>query len=193
MSDSSYLPKVYREQGGARQVIASGGSLDVESGGELDIESGGSLKLAGTAIAATAGEINNAADNSANIEIVTAANVITAAESGKTFIIKSATGFKSTLPAPATGLRFSFIIDTPPTTGNHTIVTNGTTQKVLKGLVVTATDAGGNGDFSSGGTTLTFVANQAVAGDRVDMICDGTVWYFKGFATVTAGLTITGE
>jgi len=191
MADTSYQPAVYREQGGARQVIASGGSLDVESGGELDIESGGALKLAGTAISATAAEINNAADNSANIEVVTAANVITAAESGKTFIIKHATGFKSTLPAPATGLRFSFIIDTPPTTGNHTIVTNGTTQKVLKGLVLVSADE--VGDTSTGGTTLTFVANQAVAGDRVDMICDGTVWYFKGFATVTAGLTITGE
>ncbi len=58
MADTSYQPKVYREQGGDRQVIASGGSMDVESGGELDIESGGSLKLAGTAIAATAAELN---------------------------------------------------------------------------------------------------------------------------------------
>jgi len=53
-----YQGKVYREQGGNRQVVASGGSLDVESGGELDIESGGSLKLAGTAVTATAAEIN---------------------------------------------------------------------------------------------------------------------------------------
>ncbi len=50
--------KVYREQGGARHVVASGGSLDVESGGELDIEAGGSLKLAGTAVSATAAELN---------------------------------------------------------------------------------------------------------------------------------------
>ena len=50
MADTSYQPKVYREQGGARQVIASGGSLDVESGGDLDIESGGALKLAGTQV-----------------------------------------------------------------------------------------------------------------------------------------------
>ena len=52
MSDLSYTPKVYREQGGDRQVIASGGSLDVESGGEIDIESGGALKIAGTDAAA---------------------------------------------------------------------------------------------------------------------------------------------
>lgn len=58
MADESYDPKVYMEQGGDRQVVASGGSLDVEPGGEIDIESGGALKLAGTAITSTAAEIN---------------------------------------------------------------------------------------------------------------------------------------
>ena len=47
---AGYQPRVYREQGGARQVIASGGALDVESGGEIDIESGGAFKIAGTAV-----------------------------------------------------------------------------------------------------------------------------------------------
>jgi hypothetical protein len=54
----SYQPKVYREQGAERMVVASGGSFDIESGGEIDIESGGSLKIAGTAVTAKAGEIN---------------------------------------------------------------------------------------------------------------------------------------
>lgn len=52
MPDKSYQPKVYREQGGDRQVVASGGSIDVESGGELDVEAGGALKIAGTDVAA---------------------------------------------------------------------------------------------------------------------------------------------
>ncbi len=58
MADATYGPKVYKKDGGDREVVASGGSLDVESGGEIDIESGGSLKLAGTAITATAAELN---------------------------------------------------------------------------------------------------------------------------------------
>jgi len=57
-ADATYVAKIYTEIGGARQVIASGGSLDVESGGELDIESGGALKLAGTAVTASAAELN---------------------------------------------------------------------------------------------------------------------------------------
>ena len=36
----SYVPKVYRDQGGDRQVIASGGTLLVESGATLTIEDG---------------------------------------------------------------------------------------------------------------------------------------------------------
>lgn len=47
----------YVEQGGARNVI--GGSLDVVSGGEIDFESGSAVKIAGTAITATAAEVNS--------------------------------------------------------------------------------------------------------------------------------------
>ena len=43
----SYNVLVYREQGGSRMVVASGGSFDVESGGEIDVESGGTFKLQG--------------------------------------------------------------------------------------------------------------------------------------------------
>ena len=51
---------IYIEQGGERQVIGSGASMDVESGGELDIESGASFKLAAVAVTATAAELNEA-------------------------------------------------------------------------------------------------------------------------------------
>lgn len=52
----------YTEQGGARTVI--GGSLDVVSGGDLDIESGGTFKVAGTAVTASAAELNKLASSS---------------------------------------------------------------------------------------------------------------------------------
>lgn len=46
----SYQGKVYRKQGGNDLVVASGGTLDIESGGALE--------LAGTALTATADELN---------------------------------------------------------------------------------------------------------------------------------------
>lgn len=190
-ADTTYQAKVYRKNGGAEQVIADGGKQTVESGGIVDFESGSSLKIAGVEVTAGAAQLNVAAVPASGIEVVTATNVILAAESGKTFFLDAAAGFASTLPAPAAGLRFSFIVKTAPTSNGYTIVTNGTTQKVLKGLAVIAADA--VGDVSAGGTTATFVHNQALPGDRVDMICDGTIWYIIGYAQVAAALTITGE
>lgn len=73
MADTSYQPGVYKEQGGERQVVASGASLDVESGGEIDIESGGSLKLAGTAITSTAAELNVSDGRVADVTFAAAA------------------------------------------------------------------------------------------------------------------------
>ncbi len=51
-------PKITTERGGARMVVASGGSVDIESGGEIDVESGGALKFAGTSMTASAAELN---------------------------------------------------------------------------------------------------------------------------------------
>jgi hypothetical protein len=67
-ADETYSTKVYMKQGGDEQVVASGGQITVESGGEIeiesggviDVESGGYFKLAGTAVTATATQINNA-------------------------------------------------------------------------------------------------------------------------------------
>jgi hypothetical protein len=182
MADTTYQPKVYRKQGGEELIVADGGLIDVEAGG--------SLKFAGVAIAANAPQVNISSVPASGMEVVAEANIITAEESGKTFFLNLAGGFQSTLPAPAAGLKFTFIVKTAPTTA-YTIVTNGANQQVLKGLVLVAAD--GTGEVSAGGTTATFVAGQAKPGDRIDMICDGTIWYMKGFAQVAAGITITGE
>ena len=36
---------VYKPQGGASQVVGSGGQIDVQSGGQLDVESGGAVNI----------------------------------------------------------------------------------------------------------------------------------------------------
>lgn len=125
-------------------------------------------------------------------EIVTATNVITADESGKTFFLNSATEFVSTLPAPVNGMRFTFIVKAAPSGASYTIVTNGSSN-IIKGAVFTsdvnsATDA----DLeTSGGDTISFVDSKAVAGDRVELFCDGTNWFAHGFCTVFDAITIT--
>ena len=59
-------------------ALKSGGSIAVNSGGTLDVESGGSFKLAGTAVNATAAELNNACDVSARVQALTVSGAVTA-------------------------------------------------------------------------------------------------------------------
>jgi len=121
-------------------------------------------------------------------EDVTATNVITAAESGKTFFLNSATEFVSTLPAPAAGLRYSFVVVAAPASASYTIVT-ASSANIIKGKQFCSADAAG--DTGTADDTITFVDGQAVAGDRVDVICDGTSWFAYAFSAVAAGITFT--
>jgi hypothetical protein len=191
----------YVEQGGARTVV--GGSLDVVSGGDLDIESGGALKIAGTTITssaaelnildgvtATAAEINQHTDESAMVETVTATNVITAGESGKTFFLSSATEFASTLPAPAAGLWFKFVVAAAPSGASYTIATAASANIIIGGINELEVDTADDGPYSAVGDLVSFVDGVAVVGDFVEMISDGTSWYIFGQTQADGGITI---
>lgn len=125
-------------------------------------------------------------------QIVTATKTVSAVESGATFFLNSATEFVSTLPAPALGLRYTFIVTAAPSGASYTIVTTSSAN-IIKGQVYTldvnsATDA----DFeTSGGDTVSFVDGKSIAGDRVDVFCDGTNWFVHGFCSVFDAITIT--
>lgn len=124
-------------------------------------------------------------------ETVTATNVITAAESGKTFFLSSGTEFVSTLPAPAAGLSFRFIVAAAPSGASYTVVTNSSAN-VMLGHVLTSQDAGGSADSeTSGGDTLTFVDAKAVVGDWAEFISDGTSWFVQASSKVFDAITIT--
>lgn len=159
-------------------TLTLGGTAISASAAELNIVDG---------VTATADEINMAADNSANVEVVTATNVITAAESGKTFFLNAVAGFLSTLPAPAAGLRFRFIVQTAPTSNGYTIATT-TSANIIKGMVVER--AGGAGVASAVGDLVTLVANQSIAGDWLEFYSDGTSYFIHGMVDVAAGVTI---
>jgi hypothetical protein len=121
-----------------------------------------------------------------------AAATLTTDDAGKTIFLKLAAGFVTTLPLPAAGLTFEFIVGTAPSAGSYTIVTSGSAN-IIKGQVYTtdinsATDA----DFeTSGGDTITLVTAKAVAGDRVELRCDGTNWFAYCFCSVFDAITIT--
>lgn len=117
-----------------------------------------------------------------------AASTLTAEDSGKTVFLASATGFATTLPAPAAGLNFKFVVATAPTSGNHTIVTNGSAN-IIQGNSFISPDAIGVPAVNE--DSINFVANQAAVGDNCTLVSDGTNWYVNAFARVAAGVTFT--
>ena len=111
-------------------------------------------------------------------EVVTATNVITAAETGSVFFLNSATEFVSTLPAVAAGLKFTFIVQAAPSGASYTVVAASGTP--IHGMVLSkdlngATDSGATA--GTGVLTLTFVDGKSQKGDRADFVCNGTDWF----------------
>lgn len=119
-------------------------------------------------------------------EVVTAANVILASENGATYFLALAGGFASTLPAPAMGLQFHFVVQIAPTTA-YTIIAPASAT-ILYGNSQSA--QGGASGIGTGEATFSFVANQAAIGDYCDWISDGTNWYVKAGANLDAAITI---
>lgn len=122
------------------------------------------------------------------VSTATAASTLTAADSGKTIFLNSATEFVTTLPLPASGLRFTFIVKAAPVGTAYTVVTNGGAN-IIKGQQYNA--AGAAGDTGTGDDTITFVESSSVAGDRVELISDGTSWFAYAFCTLAASITFT--
>ena len=119
-------------------------------------------------------------------EVVTATNPILAAESGSTFYLSAAGGFTSTLPAPALGLVFRFVVKTAPTGASY-IITTTSGNNLLFGMFEER--AGGAGVAGAAQDTQNFVVNAAIIGDWAEYRSDGTNWYIHGMVNVAAGIT----
>lgn len=179
------------------EAIPSG--KEIELAADLDIA--GSLKLSNTAVTATAAElnildgvtataaeINQYCDESARGETVTATNVITAAESGKTFFLSSGTEFASTLPAPAAGLRYKFVVAAAPSGANYTVKTNGDAN-IIHGQISTAETSGVDVVTAAAADIINFVSNLSIIGDYCEVESDGTSWFLSGMCKVQDGMT----
>lgn len=119
----------------------------------------------------------------------TAANTLTYAECGKTIFLNSATEFATTLPAPVAGCYFKFIVKAAPAGANYTIVTNGGADILIGGVNELEVDTADDGPYDDNADVITFIQAVAVVGDYVEMISDGTSWYFNGQTNADGGVT----
>jgi len=104
-----------------------------------------------------------------------------AKDSGKTYILENTVARTITLPAVKAGAKFKFVVS--DSTAASTIATSEGTSLIKGGiLLATAWE-------TLAGTTLT-AATDAVVGDWVELVCDGTYWYISGQSGHANGFTI---
>lgn len=140
----SYSPKTYRKQGGDEFVVASGGSIDVESGG--------SLKLAGTAISATAAELN---------ESVIGVDIADLSAEGSYYVVS---------PHAGSIAKIWSVIDGAVGTADVTITAKIATVAVTGGVVTIATAGSAAGDVDSATPSA---ANVVTAGQAIELLVTG--------------------
>lgn len=139
-------------------------------------------------VTATAAQVNAATLAASATRAVTTTATITAADHNGVVLLNSATGFVTTLPAPIAGFKCEVISKLANTSGNHTIVTATSANVIIGNQNSVAGDAGDSGTADD---TISFVANQSVAGDRVELRSDGTSWFAYATSRVAAGITFT--
>jgi hypothetical protein len=118
---------------------------------------------------------------------------LTAAQSGSTILFDRAAGIVYTLPAPALGLNFSFLVTTAITSNSAKVITDAGTTLLL-GSVWEAVAAGTGTQFFSAPTTSIAVTQNGTTtggliGSALYLTCvDATHWMVDG--TLVASGTI---
>lgn len=120
-----------------------------------------------------------------------AATTLTAADSGKTFLLALAGGFTVTLPAnTVTGFKCRFIVSTAPTTA---YIIAAATADTIGGSILSSSGAAEDTEAAFTGDQVNFVANTAVPGDLVEIeILSSTQVWARGTCSAAGGITITG-
>lgn len=151
----------------------------------------GSLVASGGVTGNVTGNVVGAVTGASSVETVTATNVITAAESGKTFFLSALAGFESTLPTAAAGLNFKFVVSTAPTSNGYTI-TGSPADKISGTVACSGAEDTVNGVTAALADNIILVHNVALLGDTVEFVSDGTNWFVTGNVNTFAAVTANG-
>jgi len=212
MADGSYLPLVYRKQGGDILVVASGGKITVESGGTIDneatitstgtntIESGGTLNINSGATLYNKGTL----DSTGAISLkgtMALTGVVTATSDGRivkqhnAYVASSTAALGNIMPyghalvGSSSAGAHAYKIRKPQTTGDRmTLICRGSSGALT---IVPATGAYACkflGTAAKG--TITFGANAE--GAALDLVAvTSTNWGLVGYSTSWTGGTIS--
>lgn len=168
-------------------------ALVVDENGTVDALDVTTLSLGGTAIVATAAEINRVADASARVVAVTAATeVLTAAEhDGKVVTLNRTGGIDLTLPAATgSGLHFRVVV-VGDTTDAYTITVDDVCCETIRGSLLVTQDSGSGVIAVESGTSATVISlNSGTTGGEIGDIIElidvaAGVWFVRGIVQGT--------
>ena len=169
-------------------VYPSSATLTLQSGSTFNVA--GTFQIGGTAVTATAAEIN--ARNAAASRYVNVTDAATysvlAADSGKIHIMPDFTASCTlTLPTAAAGLEYTFIGKAVAADAQDWIIKSpSATNYFIGGVAFADTDAGAGADeihagiWSNGSSNDFLTVVTPGAGTRIHVICDGTNWIVNG-------------
>ena len=124
------------------------------------------------------------------VEVISAAQTLTAADSGKVFILDAAAGATVTLPALEEGLYFKFIVGAAFATTNWVI--DSAEGDNINGIIA---DMGATvaGVVAGAEDQINFVASAESIGDWVELIADSanSQWIVTGMCAINGGITAT--
>lgn len=124
------------------------------------------------------------------VEVLSAAQTLTAADSGKVFILDAAAGATITLPALAEGLKFKFVVGANFATSNWVI--DSAEGDNINGII---SDMGTTvaGVPAVGEDQINFVNSAESIGDWVELVCDysNSQWLVSGACALNGGITAT--
>lgn len=119
------------------------------------------------------------------VETVSAADTLVAADNGKDFVLNNATGVTITLPAATAGWKARFVVGAAFATSNFVVAsaegTNMYGTLMVIGAQVTV----------NGASQINFVATAETIGDWIEVWSDGTNWFVTGMGAVTGSITAT--
>lgn len=129
--------------------------------------------------------VNGSINGQSNVSSVTADETLTTADSGSTLLLDAAAGATVTLPAPAAGLTYTFVVLTTVTSNSYKVVTDASTT-FLQGYLAVPVAAGTSTYFFADGTSdisinLNGSTTGGLLGGQFSVTClDGTQWQVSG-------------
>jgi len=124
--------------------------------------------------------------SSGGLKTLASSQTLSPADSGKTFICSQAGAYDITLPAvgDAKGWEGKFILGTA---GSNDFDIIGGTADVMYGV-----ECGDTNVVIDAADKVTFVASNAVVGERADIVCDGTNYYVTMYAVADSAASSSG-